>query len=1170
MEQPNTTTSILSWSRVSGATRYDVQVDGDSGFVTPDFSTSTVNNRAVPHVNLASGTTYWRVRSVTTSGSTSTWSTGQFDSPPSTRPAAISPEEGADLQQPDQPPVLVWDGTSSATSYTVEVDGDRDFVGASSWTTKATSYVVPDPLGGGDWFWRVTANFGGGLTSRPSEIATFDVLSLEAPGLVSPANSPDEAVEDVVLDWTPVHGAKSYEVEVANNQDFTTLIERRTGILGTSYSPPQGYNNDQYYWRVRAIDLGGTASEWAASPYNFKRHWPDRPWPVFPVQDGFPAVVDDANHDPADYPVKRITTAAPYLQWTPVQHASHYRLQVDTQANFSSPNLEVCRIAGTTYTPGNTVLRTTGTQLSLTPDERCTFSEGRLLYWRVRPMDRPFRGTGFSDGIEGIYSPTQAFVWAPEYYTDLSPTGGETVDTPTFRWTPHVAAERYKVEILKRGATTPFHTASTYATSYTPVNVRLNRADGPFRWRLSAIDARGISSAVVTHDFQVSDNSTSTGTAPLSPLTGTLDDAPTVRAPELSWEPVAGADHYRVTLGNGGTGFVWTPESDESLGKKLFYPAMTETGRRILKPGLYDWYVGAYDAAGNLMDESGPATFRIASYSAVDGQAIALDGTTLDTDSGCAKRLDDPLTTPYEKPYCDDVPATPVLSWDHQPGMSFYAVYVSQDANFTNLTETTRIPATSNTRYAFTFANQRPALPDNQSGVPYYWFIRPCKAVGECGPDPVSAATSLAENAFLKSSPKVDLVSPAGGADPVATNEVTFDWHDYFATNEATPWQTEKSPQSAQWYRIQVDNDEAFAAPYVDDITVDQSTYTAFTKLYPEGTLWWRVAAIDGAGNELNWSERRSFTKRSPTVTGLAPSGTENVDVKVPGTTPFVWKAAPFASEYRLEVYKNNDTTFSNANLVFEKTGLKTAAYAHSVPLPASAQPYVWRVQRYDASRNEGRWSVTGRFYSTGVGPTRVAPDDGVRVATNGGLFTWTFPGTTQEAASAASRVTDYLVEIREDGSTFSRYRQETVATAWAPTSAIGDGSWEWRVTARDANRNSLGSSGWGSFRVDAAGPTVTSYSPISSATRRANATVSFSEPVRWATVSGKTFFIRKMGGRTKLSARVTTSSDGRRAVLNPATGLRRGTYYTVSLTSGIKDRSGNGLAAKTWSFRVR
>ena len=70
--------------------------------------------------------------------------------------------------------------------------------------------------------------------------------------------------------------------------------------------------------------------------------------------------------------------------------------------------------------------------------------------------------------------------------------------------------------------------------------------------------------------------------------------------------------------------------------------------------------------------------------------------------------------------------------------------------------------------------------------------------------------------------------------------------------------------QSAKTYRIQVDNEPSFQAPLLDNQVVDQTTYTAFDRLYPEGTLYWRVQAMDEEDNGLTWSTTQALPRRAP------------------------------------------------------------------------------------------------------------------------------------------------------------------------------------------------------------------------------------------------------------------------------------------------------------------
>ena len=49
------------------------------------------------------------------------------------------------------------------------------------------------------------------------------IAALPAPVLVYPPNSVNLPVEDVVLDWSPVAGAKTYDVQVALDEGFNNM-----------------------------------------------------------------------------------------------------------------------------------------------------------------------------------------------------------------------------------------------------------------------------------------------------------------------------------------------------------------------------------------------------------------------------------------------------------------------------------------------------------------------------------------------------------------------------------------------------------------------------------------------------------------------------------------------------------------------------------------------------------------------------------------------------------------------------------------------------------------------------------------------------------------------------------------------------------------------------------
>jgi hypothetical protein len=1045
VQQPDDSTNILSWAAVPGATKYEVQVDDDPTFSSTYLSVSTVNTSFVPPMNLAPGTTYWRVRAFTGSEASS-WSGAEFGKAALARPLTLAPANGAELAQPTNPPLLSWSAVPGAIGYKVEVDDASDFVGAMSFDTKTTSLVVDRPLNAAPWYWRVSAIKGTNLQSLPSDTATFTVRALPAPARVSPPDDANLELQDVVLDWAPVKGAKSYDIQVSTSEDFTqggSLIETRTGIVGTRYSPTTTYDNNQYFWRVRAVDLDNRATAWSPARSSFNRTWPDVPVLVHPAAAGNEVVGDPM-----------------YFEWESVRHASEYELQVGTQPNFTVGTFESCRVAGTTYVAGQFAINTTGQPSTNRQNEDCEPQTGRLNYWRVRALDRPFSKPGDIPGVQGIFSETQTFVYQPQNITGMSPTGGQTVAVPTLSWAPVTGNEFYEVEV-ETASGEKVASATTYSPSWTlPGTERLDPADNPHTWRVSATTTKGLKSVIYVSRFNVGGEPETSEAEPLTPLTPTSSTMGLKHAPQLTWEPHPDAHHYSVNVGTAAdSDQIWFGSSGDSLfAKSVPYPAMTDTSLRLLLPGTYDWQVTAYDEGNRVIARGTEGRFTVEDVALTTGHEAALGGNALapgNTVDAC---------TPGQ--VCT-VPSTPVLKWTPDPFAAFYMVYVSEDASFTNLVEpSNRVPATSSTMYVPTLDNAAHTYADSQAGGAYYWYARPCRNTLNCGPDPVSTI-GKAQMSFVKRSPKVTGLRINGQRPPYApvdSNEITFSWDDYFDTNRlgrdreagvGGQWQQtgEDRPQAAKQYRIQINNVESFAGSLVEDELVDQTTYTSFEKLYREGPLFWRVQAIDSDDNGLAWSDIQSFTKASPQVTLQSPVN----DAVVAGTTAFRWAPEAFASSYDLEVFKNDDPTWSIANRVINKSALKTAAYAHTDPLPASATPYRWRVRRTDAKGNAGPWSEAGRFTVGSDELQLLTPVPGGSQAPNGPVLQW-------RPLDGARNYNVSITPLTTGGTSVSS--QSTVASTYAAQVGFVTGDYQWTVTARDAGDNVIATAS-STFTVD-------------------------------------------------------------------------------------------------------
>ena len=129
----NSSTVVLSWKAVGKADVLRGAGRQPASFASPEFATGTQNTKAVATTTLVPGKNYWRIRA-TGNGKTSGWATSSFTVLPVTTPIPLAPADGQVLAQPQSPPLLQWSSSQGAVSYTIEVDGDADLLGAKIYT----------------------------------------------------------------------------------------------------------------------------------------------------------------------------------------------------------------------------------------------------------------------------------------------------------------------------------------------------------------------------------------------------------------------------------------------------------------------------------------------------------------------------------------------------------------------------------------------------------------------------------------------------------------------------------------------------------------------------------------------------------------------------------------------------------------------------------------------------------------------------------------------------------------------------------------------------------------------------------------------------------------------------------------------------------------------------
>ncbi len=249
-----------------------------------------------------------------------------------------------------------------------------------------------------------------------------------------------------------------------------------------------------------------------------------------------------------------------------------------------------------------------------------------------------------------------------------------------------------------------------------------------------------------------------------------------------------------------------------------------------------------------------------------------------------------------------------------------------------------------------------------EPGAAYTWRVRPVEGTGS-GSAAANTTTTAATAAGwtdlfpFQTAPSAPgapaLLSPADGASGVLPN-VSLSW---------TPL------AGAQAYRVQVSSQETFVGGILADITGLPAAQATLTGL-PEGSrIYWRVRA-DNAGGAGPWSVARSFVVggASPLAIALSEPIPEALVPAAPLT--LIWQPGPSDARYRVQLA----TTPTFAPSEIDQSDVGSAQFAIADPIPDTR--YYWRVQMI-VSGSPGPWS---NVYSFVTGPKQVAAEDGPEV----------------------------------------------------------------------------------------------------------------------------------------------------------------------------------------------
>ena len=322
------TSLALSWGSVSGATSYQVMVDDNNDFSSPEINQDGISGTSYTASGLASGTTcYWIVRAYNSCGVNSAWSAARSFTTvmPSPGTSSLSsPSDGSSCE-----PLSVdfsWGSASNADHYILQVDNNNDFSSPvfSKDDCSTTSQTVSGLGEATTYYWHVKAVNGCGTEGSWSSANDFSttITSIGTPSLSSPADAVDCQPTSLTLSWTSASNADGYDVQVDNNNDFSSP-EINQSVAGTSYNCSGLSQTTTYYWRVKATGMCSMESAWTASRS---------------FETGSGGMAAPTLIGPANSSTDQALTLT--LSWNAVADAVEYHVQMDDNSDFSSPEAD--------------------------------------------------------------------------------------------------------------------------------------------------------------------------------------------------------------------------------------------------------------------------------------------------------------------------------------------------------------------------------------------------------------------------------------------------------------------------------------------------------------------------------------------------------------------------------------------------------------------------------------------------------------------------------------------------------------------------------------------------------------------------------------------------------------------------------------------------------------
>jgi hypothetical protein len=797
-----------------------------------------------------------------------------------TAPSPVSPANGAQVVEPF---TISWTAATDPTGiqdYHWEVSTTSTF---STFAMRgAPGAVTQDQVSGlpnGTYFWRVQAVNNSFVLGPWSVVSSFTVTDQGAgtpgtPVLTAPANGAQyHPYEAVTFSWTPVAGASHYLFQDAQDPNFQvapfTIDTSNTTVTSITFAIA---DPNTYYARVRAVSPDGVLG----LPSSTLRFVISFNAPLPPP----PSLLSPANGaGPFSLPIT--------LDWSDVPNAqaNGYEVQIDPNSNFpgGTGGVELTIFIGPTsqvqvnsLTGGTKFWRVRSYHGNASPTTSAVTAWSAVRSFIVNPgppslVSLTFNPTSVSGGD---------FVAAIVQLNTAAPAGGTVVNLMSSNPSVVPAPASFTVPAGSAVGSVTFQTGQTTTNAVVPVTASLGSqsVSGSLTVMSPSLQRLDIG---IPFDPQPSGVQTRTGTVVLNgraPAGGavvtltssdpaasipasltiaagaqsnnfaiTTNPVPTTRTVTITatWKGQSLQAQFTLVAPVPPSSLVIDPSSvtgGSQTNAVVSLQSPAPPGGQVVQLASGNPTVASLTASVTVLAGSSTTSVPIVSHPVAAATSVMISATSAGV-TVTAPLTVNPSGAPPPTPTVSSLTLNPTSVTGG--GTSQGTVTLSAAAPSGGAT----VQLTSSNTAAATVPASVTVPPAANSAA----FTVTTKAVTTSTTVTISgSAGGVSRAATLTVSPAgggggatlaaPSLVSPAADARFSPGQSITFDWSDV---------------AGAASYAIQVDDSDTFSAPLIASQTVTVSQYA--TSTLPATTMWWRVRAVDAAGNAGPWSAIRRF-----------------------------------------------------------------------------------------------------------------------------------------------------------------------------------------------------------------------------------------------------------------------------------------------------------------------